>query len=80
MGPSLQEHGNQSVKEHITSRIFDDRKSLGPQILNLPRSPFQKDPLQNDPLTWAFGSLVDPVFTYSRYVTDTCRYFAYLSV
>ena len=30
---------NQSLKEHITLRIFDDRKSLGPQTLNLPRAP-----------------------------------------
>ena len=42
----VQEYGNQSLKEHITSRMFDDRKSLGPQILNLPRLPKVDFPLR----------------------------------
>ena len=35
----VQEDGNQSLKEHITLRIFDDRKSLRYQIFNPPRAP-----------------------------------------
>jgi hypothetical protein len=35
----VQEDGNQSLKEHITLRIFDDRKSLRHQIFNPPRAP-----------------------------------------
>jgi hypothetical protein len=35
----VKEYGNQSLKERIPSRIFDDRKSFGPQILNLTQVP-----------------------------------------
>jgi hypothetical protein len=29
---NVQQYGNQSLKKDITSRIFDDRKSLGPTL------------------------------------------------